>query len=313
MTAYTVKSRSMWFIGALILSFLRVHPATELTKSNVDQVCLISDQELYIYCSGKSITSIEPTLFSEFYYYTDLDLSSNQITSIDAATFDSLGELRSLNLGYNKISSLNVASFSHMKSLETLNLIGNKLTSIEPGTFANLTNLQKLILNSNQLKVIQPNTFVGLDHLQYLELNSNRIETLPALALKGLESLATLDLSNNRINSISGLVLDELQAPLESLSLRGNKLNVSDVPDLFCLKLERIDLCENQFRRGGETDHEQGFVSEENCDRLEELREIWETRYALKRESCHEEALREIVLSTSTTTTTTTSTTTTTT
>jgi Leucine-rich repeat (LRR) protein len=155
---------------------------------------------------------------------TELLLPENLIS--DLSGLSKLKKLVNLDLGSNNITGL--SGLADLASLEILDLNNNHITDISGLT--NLTNLIYLALNDNSINNL---TYLNkLGKLKELYLSRNNISDINALS--GLKTLTILDLGENiitDIQAVSNLTL------LTDILLQKNKLNDTDLPYLYPLKL----------------------------------------------------------------------------
>ena len=138
---------------------------------------------------------------------TGLNLASNGLGGEMPAGFGEqldaggLAFLDQLDLSGNTIGGNLPTEIGNLALLDTLDLSQNAFQDTIPATWGNLGALKKLSLGNNQLRGAVPQSFSNLSNLKALALESNSLEKLP-------------DLSN---------------LPLESLSVSGNDLPLSDL------------------------------------------------------------------------------------
>jgi Leucine-rich repeat (LRR) protein len=248
--------------------------------------------------STNLILSIDPLLFARHPALLQLDLSSNQLGVLDPATLRNLSQLVLLNLGTNRLSYLTPGTFDSQRKLQTLDLSYNRLSSLKtPGIFTPLMALQKLKIRNNRLNELGMDTFKGLANLQYLDLSANKIYelndsifsdlvNLKELDFSGngllaitaplfapLSNIFSLDLSNNALANLEPGTFKSLRVPLDALYLRSNRLAKIDVPDLYCLNLDKISLCNNPLDLS-------------YCDSFGSLKANWENTTGIKPSDC---------------------------
>ncbi len=151
---------------------------------------------------------------------TYLAFKGNRIT--DVSPLSGLTNLTHLYLNGNRITD--VSSLSGLTKLIRLELGGNRITDVSP--LSGLTNLESLSLWYCDLTDVS--ALSGLTKLIRLWLGGNRITDVSPLS--GLTNLESLNLEVNNITDISAL-RDLADLSMNSMSLRGNPLNVSSVKD----------------------------------------------------------------------------------
>ncbi|MBN3032948.1 MAG: leucine-rich repeat domain-containing protein [Candidatus Saganbacteria bacterium] len=157
--------------------------------------------------------------------------AGDEITTQDALNASYYLEMRQQN-----ISSL--AGLECFANLTYLFLPGNKIESLLP--LSQLTRLVYVDLNDNRISDLIP--LSGLRGLIELHLNSNQIADIKPLSQ--LPSLLGLSLDNNRIADFSPL---SHLANLLVLSLRSNQTGVDPAPLSGLIRLNTLDLTENQL------------------------------------------------------------------
>ncbi|NXE13479.1 LRC32 protein, partial [Lophotis ruficrista] len=217
----------------------------------------------------------------------ELDLSNNRLQLFPLAFFQSLGSLRSLSLAMNclrdvaaepperaalALRGLDLRSnairalprwfFESLPQLETIDLGSNGLQPCAgqgsdrgrgsrgpaPGRtctpFYAAPRLKHLSLRKNNITRLQPHAF-SRTSLRSLDLSGNRELLLPRDALAGLElSLQTLSLRGNRMDDSTAQL--PCLAALKVLDVSGNNLSLLPA-GLFCSALESLDVRDNNL------------------------------------------------------------------
>ena len=135
-------------------------------------------------------------------------------------------------------------------------------------------------------------TFKGLKSLQFLELNVNKLVYLDVTTFRTLVELYTLDLSQNLLENLEPFTFLSLRSSLDLLLLRENKLKSFSVTDLFCLKVDKLDLCENKELEVA------GLVDASSCGNFSTLRQNWEMSNKVNYNDCLENSTATAISST---------------
>ncbi|XP_025933169.1 toll-like receptor 13 [Apteryx rowi] len=148
----------------------------------------------------------------------------NRILTVSRSAFAYAPGLRVLHLNINNIADLHKGALQGLRNLTELRLDNNLLTDLYQSSFADLGRLQTLNLRNNHVSVLFSDVFSNLSQLQTLDLGGNNIRHLTGKSFQGLCSLRKLYLDGNHIQEISSDIFRPVQATLEVLDLRGNKL-----------------------------------------------------------------------------------------
>ncbi|XP_025977006.2 toll-like receptor 13 [Dromaius novaehollandiae] len=148
----------------------------------------------------------------------------NRILVVSRRAFGYAPGLRVLHLNINGIADLQKDALQGLRNLTELRLDNNLLTDLYQAGFADLGRLQTLNLRNNHVSVLFPDVFGNLSQLQTLDLGGNNIRHLTGASFRGLRSLRKLYLDGNRLQEISSDIFHPVQATLEVLDLRGNRL-----------------------------------------------------------------------------------------
>ncbi len=172
------------------------------------------------------------------------------------------------------LSTLQSRIFSSLTSLLKLNLGRNRLNVIEAESFAGLNNLQYLDLSTNKIFKLDPATFSSLTSLKELNLASNSIYSISAELFLPLSNIYKIDLSNNMLEKLSPGTFRGVRMSLGQLSFYSNQLRAIDVPDLYCLNLNSINLCNYPLSLGW------------SCMGFDTLKAAWEKEAYIKPADC---------------------------
>ncbi|XP_062454693.1 toll-like receptor 13 [Rhea pennata] len=148
----------------------------------------------------------------------------NRILMVGRRAFGYAPSLRVLHLNINNIADLQKGALQGLHNLTELRLDNNLLTDLYQTSFTGLGQLQMLNLRNNHVSVLFSNVFSNLSQLQTLDLGGNNIRHLTDKSFQGLHSLRKLYLDGNHIQEISSDIFGPVQATLEVLDLKGNKL-----------------------------------------------------------------------------------------
>ncbi|KAM4016150.1 uncharacterized protein ACNLHF_002601 [Anomaloglossus baeobatrachus] len=166
----------------------------------------------------------------------------NRIWSVDANAFYFAPHLEVLNLNINNIIFLHKQCFSGLSNLRTLRLDNNLVTDLYKNNFLGLGNLTTLNLRNNRVSVIFSRVFESLENLKILDLGGNKITHLTTESLLGMKSLSKLYLDSNQIKHITGYIFQGIEATLQVLDLKTNKLSFlsSQIYDTPFSKLRNV-------------------------------------------------------------------------
>ncbi|XP_028571617.2 transforming growth factor beta activator LRRC33-like [Podarcis muralis] len=230
----------------------------------------------------------------------DLNLSRNRLGSFPVALLHGLASLRALSLARNCLSDFAVelptnhsspgpiADRAWQKqtslSVRMLDLQGNSISHLPPRFFDLLPDLEVMDLGLNRIQLCQARnsskgeclhaktedctTFHCLPHLRHLSLRGNNLRLVHG-CLFHQTPLASLDLSENQGLVLPSYALEGLEASLQELSLRGNRMKTASLnfpclvslsildmsgndlsavpPSLLCSPLEKLDIQGNQL------------------------------------------------------------------
>ncbi|NWV65199.1 LRC23 protein, partial [Malurus elegans] len=174
------------------------------------------------------------SLLERFIHLRYVDLSNNKLR--DLSPLSSLTQLLWLKVDGNLLTS---ASMQELPYLQVVSFDCNNIMDLGGITHPLLTNLS---LKENKIE-----TVLGLSHdqlfsLKVLELRGNKLKTTAGL---GVFKLKKLFLAQNTIGSLEGL--EEFEQ-LETLHLRGNKLEVLDGFSVSMRCLQYLNLRSNGIR-----------------------------------------------------------------
>ncbi|XP_073426820.1 uncharacterized protein [Dendrobates tinctorius] len=170
----------------------------------------------------KRLTSCDNvTMYPEL---TTISFRYNRIWTVQANAFNFAPNLIVLNLNINNIIFLNKDCFSGLSNLRTLRLDNNLITDLYKNNFFGLSKLTTLNLRNNRVSVIFNRVFESLENLKTLDLGGNKITQVKNESFFGMRSLSKLYLDSNQIQQITGDMFSGLEATLQVLDLKSNKL-----------------------------------------------------------------------------------------
>eukprot|EP00835_Amoeboradix_gromovi_P003173 NODE_200_length_15202_cov_0.356618.p6 type:complete len:254 gc:universal NODE_200_length_15202_cov_0.356618:11581-10820(-) len=190
-----------------------------------------------------------PVEILRFKCLVKLDLSFNRLVELPASLFQK--SLQCLNLNSNQLTTL---PNSIMKSrLEKLLLFKNNLTEFKKEWILH-NQLIELDISENFITNLPAELFLVLQKIKIFRISGNPISQLPSSfnylkqnlvefhcsncqmkkfpSVVSFESLQLMDVSNNNISHISST------KNLKWLSLKGNPLQITELPDDSCLVID---------------------------------------------------------------------------
>lgn len=170
----------------------------------------------------------------------DLTMRGNKsLTTLEPSVFSALENLERLDLGQNALQTLPLGVFDGLANLEHLALFDNRLRELKVGLFDGLGALDYLWLSDNLLADLDPGVFRDLPELEIINLTGNRLEKLGPGVFDGLDNLTSLNLKNNRLGKLEEGIFEHCCRTLNNLYLDYNELT-SLPPDIYRLPALRI-------------------------------------------------------------------------
>ncbi|TRY54776.1 hypothetical protein DNTS_004254 [Danionella cerebrum] len=120
-----------------------------------------------------NLTHLDPRVFHNLLYTTQLDLSQNKLTEIPTGVLWSLISLESLDLSENQLTSLGGTPFKGLFNLKSIHLQKNHLTQLEGQLLKDQNDLQRLDLSYNNLTNIPKDLLTELNFGIMVTLGSN--------------------------------------------------------------------------------------------------------------------------------------------
>lgn len=158
------------------------------------------------------ITSINATLFSNFYLQSVQLVHNYQLENIDPHAFNLSKEtLKSLDISYAKVSGFRIINWAAgFENLKSLKILVENIDSIDKNTFGRFRfkKLQELDLSDNLISRISDYAFFDMVELKVLKLRGNNLHMIPPQMLsfgppptKLTNTKLLIDLSKNHISA----------------------------------------------------------------------------------------------------------------
>lgn len=184
-----------------------------------------------------TITTVTDAQFKEG--QTELRLENNKVKEFPKGLTASKSVVE-ISFKNNIISSL-PSDIGTMSQLRTLDMEGNDLTEL-PDSIGKLSNLERLSVRNNGITTL-PKDLSGLVRLVELDLGDNKLDSIqPVFACKQLKILA---LRHTGLRQLSADIAKLTE--LTELDLRGNKLKTLPMEFARLIKLEKLNVCFNEF------------------------------------------------------------------
>ncbi|KOC66130.1 Leucine-rich repeat-containing protein 23 [Habropoda laboriosa] len=229
---------------------------------------------LCLNASNKGLTDIR--VIPMFKYVLYVDVSGNRLTTEALRYLTSMKYLLMIRADRNHVTS---GELEPMPYLQVLTLNKNKLTSTSGISHKQLECLE---LNHNNIEEVTLNPY-DLENLKHFELRGNILTTTNGIFFP---RLTRLFLAENQIEKLEGL---EILVNLTTLHLRSNKLSNLTGFDSRCVKLNYLNLRNNEIIKLSE-------LEKLSCLPALETLVILENPTVPDREAEEEVAYRHIVL-----------------
>jgi Leucine-rich repeat (LRR) protein/energy-coupling factor transporter ATP-binding protein EcfA2 len=161
--------------------------------------------------------------------------------------YKNLHEIREIDLSNNNIKTIKRYAFHDLRNLTEINLANNQIESIDKDIFHDIQHLKKINFSNNKLTSFNESTFIGLQRLLEMDFSSNHITSINNLSFYGSKSIYEINFADNKITSIEKDIFIYLKRNLHIINFNKNLIKSIHKDAFKDLKLEIIDLSENEI------------------------------------------------------------------
>lgn len=188
-------------------------------------------------------------LFRHFGKVRDLDASKSELIEIHRNSFENAHRLVYLTLAGNNITELGASIFMDAPTLFVVDFSNNLIDKIDQFAFADAHSLSRVNLSQNRIEHLAVGMFKDQKYLDQIYLDNNKLTEIDPKLFAVNEQLTQVNLANNNLLRLEAIVFNHLKK-MEMFDVSGNSLNeinVSGLPSLKTLRLNRNNLTELQL------------------------------------------------------------------